>query len=351
MTQPRARSLRHSPSPSSAKPGHPASAQPFKTQAREVPKFEADASWAKLPNKWVWGQVSSVSIDEEGNAWILQRPSTVRADQKGMAAPPVLVFDEAGNFLRGWGGPGAGYDWPETEHGIYVDPKGFVWLGGNGKTDHHLVKFTKDGKFVMQIGRKGQSKGNKDTENVNMAADAFVHSPTNELFVADGYGNRRIVVFDADTGKFKRMWGAFGNEPLDKVPPPAEGPGGPAHSRERSHRAWARPVHHARACGAGIAGRTRLCLRPRRQARAGVHARRQIRDTGVHRPLLRGAALRQRADRRLAPHSRTIRSSGSCTSPRGVPRGCGCSTGRRSSRWIRLAGRAWRRANSTSCTT
>ena len=204
--------------------GNPASAQPFKTQARDVPKFEADASWAKLPSKWVWGQVSSVSIDEAGNAWILQRPSTVRADQKSMAAPPVLVFDEAGNFLRGWGGPGAGYDWPESEHGIYVDPKGFVWIGGNGKTDHHLVKFTKDGKFVMQIGRKGQSKGNKDTENVNMSADAFVHSPTNELFVADGYGNRRIIVFDADTGAFKRMWGAFGNEPLDKVPPPAKVP-------------------------------------------------------------------------------------------------------------------------------
>ena len=90
----------------------------------------------------------------------------MRADQKGMAAPPVLEFDEAGNFLRGWGGPGAGYDWPEAEHGIYVDPKGYVWIGGNGKTDHHLVKFTKEGKFVMQIGRKGESKGNKDTENV-----------------------------------------------------------------------------------------------------------------------------------------------------------------------------------------
>src|SRR5262249_17452915 len=172
-----------------------ASAQPFRTQAREVPKFEADASWAKLPSKWVWGQVSSVSIDEDGNAWILQRPSTVRADQKSMAAPPVLKFDAAGNFLLGWGGPGAGYDWPETEHGIYADPKGFIWLGGNGPTDHHLVKFTKDGKFVMQIGRKGQSKGNNDTQNVKQSADTFVHSPTNELFVADGYGNRRIIVF------------------------------------------------------------------------------------------------------------------------------------------------------------
>jgi DNA-binding beta-propeller fold protein YncE len=202
----------------------PVAAQAPQAKAREIPKFEVDPSWPTLPSKWVWGQVSSVSIDENGHAWILQRPSTVRADQKGKAAPPVMEFDEAGNFIQGWGGPGAGYDWPETEHGIYVDPKGFVWLGGNGRTDHHLVKFTKDGKFVMQIGRKGQSQGNKDTQNVNMAADTFVYAKTNELFVADGYGNRRIVVFDPDTGAFKRMWGAFGNEPLDNVPDPSKVP-------------------------------------------------------------------------------------------------------------------------------
>src|SRR5438477_5868410 len=166
---------------------------PAAAQQKQIPRFEVDPSWPKLPSKWVWGQVSSVSIDAQGHAWILQRPSSVRKDQreKGMAAPPVLEFDEAGNFVQGWGGPGPGYDWPETEHGIYADPNGFVWLGGNGKTDHHLVKFTKDGKFVMQIGRKGQSKGNKDTLNVNMAADTFVYARTNECFVADGYGNKR----------------------------------------------------------------------------------------------------------------------------------------------------------------
>ena len=190
-----------------------AAAQP--RPAREVPKFQVDPSWPKLPAKWVWGQVSSVSVDERDHAWILQRPSSVRTDQKGMAAPPVLEFDAAGNFVQGWGGPGEGYDWVEIEHGIYVDPKGFVWIGGNGKTDHHLLKFTRAGKFVMQIGKKGESKGNSDTSNVNMAADTFVHAKTNELFVADGYGNKRIVVFDADTGAFKRMWGAFGKEPSD----------------------------------------------------------------------------------------------------------------------------------------
>ena len=132
-------------------------------QTREVPKFEVDPNWPQLPAKWVWGQVSSVSIDERQHAWVLQRPRTIRTDQKGRAAPPVIEFDEDGKFVQGWGGPGAGYDWPEIEHGIYVDAKGFVWIGGNGKSDHQLLKFTRDGKFVMQIGKKGQSKGNKDT--------------------------------------------------------------------------------------------------------------------------------------------------------------------------------------------
>jgi DNA-binding beta-propeller fold protein YncE len=225
-------------------------------QAREVPHFEVDPSWPKLPPQWVFGQVSSVSIDEQGHAWILQRPNTVRSDQKGKAAPPVLEFDEAGNFIQGWGGAGQGYDWPEIEHGIYVDPKGYVWIGGNGKTDHHLLKFTKAGKFVMQIGRKGASKGNRDTENVNMAADTFVYTKTNELFVADGYGNRRIIVFDADTGKFKRMWGAFGKEPLDKVAPkpkvpeasriPAKEETGPGPDQ------FDNPVHAARVSNDGL---------------------------------------------------------------------------------------------------
>ena len=223
---------------------------------REIPKFEADANWAKLPSKWVWGQVSSVSIDNRGHAWVLQRPTSVRADQKAMAAPPVLEFDENGTFIQGWGGAGAGYDWPETEHGIYADPKGFIWLGGNGRTDHPLVKFTRDGKFVMQIGKKGQSKGNKDTVNVNQAADTFVHVPTNELFVADGYGNKRIIVFDADTGAFKRMWGAFGNEPLDNVPEPPKVPEDqriPAkEATGRGPEQFVRPVHAARVSNDGL---------------------------------------------------------------------------------------------------
>jgi DNA-binding beta-propeller fold protein YncE len=181
--------------------------------------FDADTGAYKR----MWGAFGNEPLDN------VPTPPKVPEDQRIPAkeisgpgpdqfVPPVLEFDAAGNFIQGWGGPGEGYDWPEIEHGIYVDPKGFVWLGGNGKTDNHLVKFTKAGKFVMQIGRKSQSKGNKDTQNVKEAADTFVYAKTNELFVADGYGNNRVIVFDADTGAFKRMWGAFGKEPVD-VPP------------------------------------------------------------------------------------------------------------------------------------
>ena len=129
-----------------------------------------------------------------------------------------------GNFIKAWGGAGNGYEWPEREHGIHIDHKGFVWIGGNNcptnglpglkpVADDQLLKFTQDGKFVMQIGQSNQSKGNADTRNVHRAADAWVHPRTNELFVADGYGNHRVIVFDADTGAFKRMWGAFGKPP------------------------------------------------------------------------------------------------------------------------------------------
>src|SRR6202022_510213 len=147
-------------------------------------------------------------------------------DQVSMAAPPVIVFDGAGNFIQAWGGPGSGYDWPEREHGIHIDYKGFVWIGGNNCParglaglkpvgDDQLLKFTQAGKFVMQIGHSSESTGNADTRNLHQPADAVVYRKANELFVADGYGNHRVIVFDADTGQFKRMWGAFGHKPDD----------------------------------------------------------------------------------------------------------------------------------------
>jgi DNA-binding beta-propeller fold protein YncE len=213
----------------------------------EAPRFKVDPAWPKIPNNWQFGQVASVSIDAQDHVWVLQRPGTLSPEEKGRAAPPLLEFDGAGNFIQAWGGPGQGYDWPNSEHGVYVDPKGFVWIGGNGEKDHQILKFTKAGKFVMQIGRASQSKGNADTQNLNQPADAFVHEKTNELIVADGYGNRRVIVFDADTGKFKRMWGAFGNVPTDAPPNPA-----PPDADPRGAPQFVQPVHAARVSKDGM---------------------------------------------------------------------------------------------------
>jgi hypothetical protein len=213
-----------------------ASAQTVRKAAREIPRFQVDPSWPKIPNGWTLGQVASAAADDQDNVWILHRPRVVRPDQK--TGPPVMEFDAAGNYLQGWGGPAnaAGYDWPQSEHGIYVDYKGYVWIGGSGNDDQ-ILKFTKSGKFVMQIGHGGHKKSNQDTENLWKPADVFVYPKTNEVFVADGYGNKRIIVFDADTGAYKRMWGAFGNAPTDTPAPPAGEGGQPGAGPQRGGRA------------------------------------------------------------------------------------------------------------------
>jgi hypothetical protein len=189
--------------------------------ARQIPTFQVDPSWPQVPAKWVLGLVSGVTVDAEDHVWVLHRPGTVEPEKKAMAAPALLEFDTSGKFLQAWGGPGAGYEWLNTEHGVAIDHKGNVWLAGSAAEDAQILKFTQTGKFLMQIGKSGQSKGNTDTQNVRGAADVTISGKTNEVFVADGYNNRRIIVFDADTGAFKRMWGAFGNVPTDPPPPPA----------------------------------------------------------------------------------------------------------------------------------
>ena len=204
------------------------------------PTFQVDPGWPTIPNDWVLGEVSSISVDSRDHIWVLHRPRSIPEAQRAKAAPPVLEFDTSGKLLASWGGAGDGYDWPEREHGIFVDAKDFVWISGNGgwpkpsgpgSGDDMILKFTPAGKLVMQIGKRGQSTGNTDTSNVHQPADVFVHAETNELYVADGYGNQRVAVFDAESGKFKRMWSAFGNAPPTAMAPnpptPQPNQGGP----------------------------------------------------------------------------------------------------------------------------
>jgi len=195
-----------------------------------APRFRVDPAWPKpLPNNWILGQVSGVAVDGEDHVWVLQRPRSLSEDEAGaainppqskccLAAPPVLEFDAGGRLLRSWGGPGAGYDWPGNEHGVHVDAKGYVWVTGNGENDGQILKFTRDGKFVLQIGKVGPQTSNNDTTRLGRPAGVEVDVAAGEVYVADGYQNRRVIVFDSETGAYKRHWGAYGKPASDEKP-------------------------------------------------------------------------------------------------------------------------------------
>ncbi|MEJ7813199.1 MAG: hypothetical protein WKG32_22505 [Gemmatimonadaceae bacterium] len=199
------------------------------TQTVEAPRFEVDPMWPKpLPNHWVLGSAIGVGIDSKDHVFIIHRgDSTLNQRTEAGAnatppigeccrtAPPVIEFDPEGNLVKAWGGPGEGYEWPTSNHGITVDDKDNVWIGGNGARDSHILKFTHDGKFLMQIGQPLQAVDSRSTEHFGRVAKISFDPKANEAFVADGYGNKRVAVIDATTGKIKRFWGAYGNVPSD----------------------------------------------------------------------------------------------------------------------------------------
>ncbi len=189
--------------------------------------FEFDPMWPQpLPNNWTLGNVVGVDVDSNDHIWIVHRPLSLTPQEAGAdadpplaeccrPAPPVLEFNQEGEVVQGWGGPGDGYEWPDSEHGIFIDHLDNVWLGGSGGEDAQILKFTKSGDFLLQIGAHGQGQGSNDTANFGQPAEIDVDPETNEVIIADGYGNRRVAIFDADTGEYKRHWGAYGNVPTD----------------------------------------------------------------------------------------------------------------------------------------
>ena len=200
--------------------------------ADDIPRFQVDAAWPKpLPNDWIMGQAAGVAVDAQDHVWVIQRPRTLTDDEKALTlnpppskccrpAPAVMEFDGEGNLIQAWGGSGEGYDWPQNEHGISIDASGFVWVGGNGDNDGQYLKFTRAGKFVLQIGKSGQQTNSNDVTRLGRPADAEVDPETNEVYIADGYFNHRVIVFDANTGAYKRHWGAYGKKPTDEKLPP-----------------------------------------------------------------------------------------------------------------------------------
>jgi DNA-binding beta-propeller fold protein YncE len=215
----------------------------------ETLKFKVDPFWPKeLPNNWIMGQVGGMAVDRHDHIWVLQRPSLDTVDELGaaqtppwslccFAAPPVLVFDAQGNLLQSWGGPGEGFDWPKREHGIFVDKDDNVWISGADPSDRHLLKFKNDGHFLMQIGHPSTDPPNSlRTDILGRPAGIEVDSEAHEVYVADGYMNKRVIVYDSDKGTFKRLWGAYGNPPND-ADPGAYNPAAPPDQQFRN------PVH------------------------------------------------------------------------------------------------------------
>ena len=246
-------------------------------QSKErIPHFEWDHTWPKqpLPNHWSVGNMVGVFVDPQDHVWTVHRPRTVLAGHEDDAAfyepeseccipaPSVIEFDYAGNVVQAWGGPAPsafkasgvggqqkidpgklawkapqGFAWAESEHTIFVDHKNNVWVGNNGGS--HINKFTRDGKYLLTVGRVG-AKGHDSntTDALKSPAGVTVDPKANELYVADGYGNRRVIVFDADTGAYKRHWGGYGKKPDDSVPFKYVPNGPPSQQMNTVHCVW-----------------------------------------------------------------------------------------------------------------
>ncbi len=195
----------------------------------QAPLFEVDPLWPKpLPNHWVLGSAIGVGVDSRDHVYIVHRGlSTLNERTEAGAAtspptgecclpaPPVLEFDPEGNLVNSWGGPGEGYTWPSSNHGISVDAMDNLWIGGNGQGDSHVLKFSRDGRLLMQIGQPGQPVNSSSRTHFGRVAKISFDASANEAYFADGYGNKRVAVVDMTTGALKRFWGAYGNPPDD----------------------------------------------------------------------------------------------------------------------------------------
>lgn len=204
--------------------GQPASAA---SNERLAPQMVVDPFWPQpLPNKWILGATIGIAVDSRDHIYIVHRnqDNNFATQEIGLdngvaecctAAPPIIEFDPAGNVVNAWGGPGQGYTWPDSNHGLEIAPNGNIWIGGNGGADSHILVFSAEGDFVREIGLPGEPVDSNSTTHFNKVAEIAIDPAANEAYIADGYGNKRVAVLDVATGAFKRYWGAYGNRPDD----------------------------------------------------------------------------------------------------------------------------------------
>ena len=194
-----------------------------------APEFELDTSWPKpLPNNWGLGQVWGVAVDSRDHVWVVHQIASPRyiqpiRDAGQEPAPAVLEFDQEGNLLQAWGESGQG-GWtqgagrPFPAQAINVDWEGNVWVSEETR-GNAVVKFSPEGRFLLQIGHVTRTNGSGDTTLLGGPSGLDFYEPDNEVFIADGYRNQRVIVFDAHTGEYKRHWGRFGLPPNDNFEP------------------------------------------------------------------------------------------------------------------------------------
>jgi sugar lactone lactonase YvrE len=179
-------------------------------------RFEVDPSWPKpLPEKWITGQLGGICTDAHDHIVVVDRRNITKEEaETSQAAPPIMMFDTTGKLVASWGDPNVV---PNSIHGCAFDKENNVWVAGND--DGILQKYTHDGKLLMQIGKRGvvdSADGTGKGQPKNSSQEGFYHpagmvvDPANgDIYVADGYGNRRVAVFDKN-GKFLRQWGHQG---------------------------------------------------------------------------------------------------------------------------------------------
>ncbi len=237
-------------------------AAPGPTTGDGAPMFEVDPFWPKpLPNNWLLGSTIGVAVDSRDHVWVVHRGNLAANEMPAaldppfaaeccFPAPPILEFDQEGNLVGHWGGPGEGYDWPDSNHGIALDNMDNVWIGGNGGADSHVLKFTRTGDFLLQVGEHDhEGPDSLSTTRYSQVAKVRYDASANEVYIADGYGNRRVAVVDADSGELKRFWGAYGNEPDDAELPRYDADAAPAHGAVSTDKSgtpqFRNPVHCA----------------------------------------------------------------------------------------------------------
>lgn len=204
-------------------------------------QFQVDTQWPQpFPANWVPGDVTGIAVDGRDHAWVLTPPDSLTTEERAAGGddairlPTVVELDPAGVVVQTWPVPTGELAWPVTPHGIFVDHTDHVWVGY--RDDHRVVKFTRAGEHVFTIGEKGVTLGSNDPEHLGAPAGIWVDPETNEVYVADGYRNRRVVVFDGATGAYLRHWGAYGEQPDDSYVYDAEAEGGaPARQFSTAH--------------------------------------------------------------------------------------------------------------------